>query len=166
MSHQEKFRFVVHEHHARQLHYDLRLEINGVLKSWALPKGPSMNPSEKRLAILVKDHPLDYAGFEGIIPAGLSGAGPVVVWDEGQYAVVAERHPRDAFRAGKMVLELFGRTLKGGFTLFRMKGRGPENWLFVKRKDAYSRPAWRLEMVLTEQRRAELTERVPPCDTS
>lgn len=163
---QDQYRFVVHEHHARQLHYDLRLEIDGVLKSWALPKGPSMNPAEKRLAILVKDHPLDYAGFEGIIPAGLSGAGLVVIWDQGRYAVVDDSHPRDALEAGKLVLELFGRTLQGGFTLFRMKGRQANNWLFVKRKDAYSRPTWRLETALSEERRAGLSERIPPCGTS
>ncbi|MBN1620992.1 MAG: hypothetical protein JW871_00185 [Endomicrobiales bacterium] len=120
--------FVVHEHHARNLHFDFRLEIKGVLKSWAVPKGPSMNPSEKRLAILVEDHPLDYASFEGIIPEGSYGAGRVLVWDKGEFEI-----KEGSLKDKKMIIELKGKKLKGFFSLFALKGQ-KKNWLLVKRK--------------------------------
>ncbi len=100
--------FIVHEHHARHLHFDFRLEMDGVLKSWAAPKGPLLNPADKRLAIMVEDHPLDYGSFEGTIPEGLYGAGTVAVWDHGTYTLVS-----GSIDEGKMELELEGKKLRG-----------------------------------------------------
>jgi bifunctional non-homologous end joining protein LigD len=147
---QTRLRFVVHEHHASRVHFDFRLEVKGVLRSWAVPKGPSMNPAEKRLAILVEDHPLDYIDFEGIIPDGEYGAGPVVVWDTGDYTL--EKEDRD-------ILEfvLHGKRLRGGFALVHIKGRGKGNeWLLVKRKDEYADSDWKLESALTARKRKTL----------
>lgn len=157
-------RFVVQEHHARQLHYDFRLEAGGVLKSWALPKGPSMNPAEKRLAVLVEDHPLEYLEFEGIIPAGLPGAGEVVCWDAGVYRLAEGRDLMERFERGRLLLELEGRLLKGGFALFHMKGRGEKSWLLVKRKDAFSVDHWSVPRALTGERKRALKEKHPPCE--
>ena len=159
-----KMRFVVQEHHARQVHYDFRLEMGGILKSWALPKGPSMNPVEKRLAVMVNDHPLEYFDFEGIIPAGQSGAGPVVVWDQGPYELLAGDDPVKALEAGKLVMGLRGKILQGGFTLVQMKGRGEKNWLLIKKKDEYGRTDWATPQALTEQKKRSLREKVPPCE--
>jgi len=157
-------RFVVQEHHARRLHYDFRLEMAGVLKSWALPKGPSMNPAEKRLAVMVNDHPLEYFGFEGIIPVGQPGAGPVLVWDEGVYSLLEGQDPVKAVESGKIIMVLDGHRLKGGFTLVKMKGQDKNNWLLIKKKDQFSQTNWRLEQVLTEKRRNRLKEKAPPCE--
>jgi bifunctional non-homologous end joining protein LigD len=153
-------RFVVHEHHTSHLHYDFRLELDGVLRSWAVPKGPSMDPADKRLAILVEDHPLEYADFEGIIPQGLAGAGPVVIWDRGTFELL--EHLGD-----KISFVLKGKTLKGEFTLVRLKrgGKGTE-WLLIKKKDALAQRGWKLEPKLTSDRKAGLKERLPPCETS
>jgi bifunctional non-homologous end joining protein LigD len=156
-------RFLVQEHHARKLHYDFRLEMAGVLKSWALPKGPSLNPADKRLAVMVDDHPLEYFGFEGIIPAGQYGAGAVVVWDQGEYRFPGGEGPLEALEHGKMVIELHGKILKGRFTLVKMKGRGENNWLLIKKQDAYSRTEWTLPRALTKEKEATLQDRVPPC---
>jgi bifunctional non-homologous end joining protein LigD len=121
--------FVVQEHHARQLHYDFRLEIEGVLKSWAIPKGPSLNPADKRLAVMVDDHALEYINFEGIIPEGQNGSGAVVIWDSGTYRLLEGDNPVQALKSGKIVLELHGKHLKGGFTLVRMKANASQNFL-------------------------------------
>lgn len=155
--------FVVHEHHARQLHYDLRLEMAGVLKSWAIPKGPSLSPADKRLAIMVDDHSLEYLHFEGIISKDQYGAGIVVVWDSGNYHLLEGDDPVRAVEREKIVLELQGKILKGGFSLFKMKGRGEKNWLLVKRKDEYSQSDWALERALTVEKERTLVERTPPC---
>ena len=115
-------RFVVHEHHAKRLHFDVRLEIGGVLKSWAVPKGPSMDPTDKRLAVMVDDHELSYIDFEGEIPEGNYGAGRVLIWDAGIFAPVDTDDPKRALADGRLHFELSGKRLKGGFTLARMKG--------------------------------------------
>ncbi len=159
-----KMRFVIHEHHARQLHYDFRLEIEEVLKSWAIPKGPSMTPSIKRLAVMVDDHSLEYIDFEGIIPEGNYGAGAVVIWDAGTYSLLEDDDPVKALESGKIVMELNGKILKGGFTLVKMKGHGEKNWLLIKKKDRYSQDKWTLQKALTDEKKSSLREKKPPCD--
>ena len=126
-------RFVVQEHWARNLHYDLRLEMDGVLKSWAVPKGPSIRAEEKRLAVHVEDHPLEYANFEGIIPAGNYGAGSVIVWDRGTYGTFKPEDLREQYRRGLMELELDGHKLAGKWTLVRL--RSEKEWLLLKKAD-------------------------------
>jgi DNA ligase D-like protein (predicted 3'-phosphoesterase) len=139
--------FVVHKHAARSEHYDFRLEVGGVLKSWAVPKGPSTDPAVKRLAIRVEDHPLDYADFEGVIPEGQYGAGPVIVWDTGTYRNRTKRDgaevpPERALEEGHLVVELCGQKLRGGYALTRTDTdrRGRERWLLVKKRDAEAQP--------------------------
>lgn len=132
----EKKTFVVQKHRSRNLHYDLRLEVDGVLKSWAVPKGPSTDPKMKRLAIMTEDHPLDYAGFEGIIPEGQYGAGTVIVWDTGYYRNITERDGQtipmaEAIQQGHAAVWLEGKKLKGGYALTKTK-RG---WILVKMRD-------------------------------
>jgi bifunctional non-homologous end joining protein LigD len=155
-------RFVVHEHHASRLHFDFRLELEGVLKSWAVPKGVSMNPAEKRLAVEVEDHALEYIDFEGIIPEGNYGAGAVVIWDEGEFELLEASEKKISFR-------LYGRILQGGFTLSKLKGRGKgpaKDWLLIKKNDEYADRRWQLALALTEERKRGLKERMPPCETS
>jgi len=134
-------RFVVQEHHARRIHWDLRLEMDGVYRSWAVPKGPSLDPAEKRLAVLVEDHPLDYGSFEGIIPPGNYGAGTVMLWDRGTYAC-REGDPAQACRAGKMTLDLYGEKLRGEFHFVRTKRNEGRDWLLFKGKDEYVVPGF------------------------
>src|SRR5690606_3233197 len=117
-------RFVVQKHAARRLHYDFRLELDGALKSWAVPQGPSPDPEVKRMAVHVEDHPLEYADFEGPIPAGQYGAGTVIVWDRGTW--IADGDPSAAYRDGKLKFELRGEKLRGRWTLVRMHGRSGE----------------------------------------
>ncbi|HVX15024.1 MAG TPA: DNA ligase D [Pirellulales bacterium] len=134
-------RFVVQKHDARRLHYDFRLELDGVLKSWAVPKGPCFDPAEKRLAVEVEDHPLEYAAFEGTIPAGQYGGGTVEVWDQGTWQ--AEGDPHDGLREGKLKFRLDGQKLIGRWTLVRMKRRPNDratNWLLIKERDEAVRP--------------------------
>jgi bifunctional non-homologous end joining protein LigD len=158
-------RFVVHEHHSTRLHYDFRLEITGVLKSWAIPKGPSMNPSEKRLAVMVEDHPLEYINFEGIIPQGHYGAGPVLIWDSGKFQ--PEGDPEPGLKTGRLNFSLGGKRLKGGFSLMLMKGRGTgKDWLLIKRRDSFAEEDWKIREALTPERRKKLAEKIPPCETS
>ncbi|MBW3541175.1 MAG: DNA ligase D [Planctomycetes bacterium] len=131
--------FVVQKHAARRLHYDFRLELDGVLKSWAVPKGPSLDPSVKSLAVQVEDHPLEYGGFEGVIPEGQYGGGTVMLWDRGGWQ--PEDDPRKALRRGKLSFELDGEKLHGRWTLIRMRGREDDdrNWLLVKGDDEFAR---------------------------
>jgi bifunctional non-homologous end joining protein LigD len=158
-------KFVVHEHHASRLHYDFRLEIAGVLKSWAIPKGPSMNPAEKRLAVMVEDHPLEYGDFEGIIPQGHYGAGSVLLWDAGKF--LPEEDPEPALRKGKLSFSLDGSKLKGSFSLALMKGRGTgKEWLLIKKRDAFAREDWKIKEDLTPARKKKLIEKIPPFETS
>jgi bifunctional non-homologous end joining protein LigD len=160
-------RFVVHEHEATRLHYDFRLEIDGVLKSWAIPKGPSLNPADKRLAVQVDDHPLEYADFEGVIPAGHYGAGPVVIWDRGTFTPLAPGAPAAQLRAGSLAFVLHGRKLKGAWALVRLaRGRTGREWLLVKKADAWADPSWRLRTALTPGRRRALGLRTPPCESA
>jgi bifunctional non-homologous end joining protein LigD len=127
-------RFVVQQHWARNLHCDFRLELEGVLKSWAVPKGPSVRAEEKRLAVHVEDHPLEYANFEGVIPAGNYGAGSVIVWDRGAYRSFKPEDIREQYARGKLELELFGHKLGGRWTLVRMS-RSEKDWLLLKKVD-------------------------------
>ena len=131
--------FVVHKHDARRLHYDLRLELDGVLKSWAVTRGPSLSPADKRLAVRTEDHPLDYGEFEGKIPEGEYGAGSVIVWDRGRWST--EGDPHQQLAKGHLTFELDGSKLKGRWHLVHMKGRdkgGKENWLLIKVDDEYA----------------------------
>ena len=146
--------YVLHRHHARTLHYDLRLEVDGVLKSWAVPKGPSLDPGDKRLAVEVPDHQLDYATFEGTIAAGEYGAGRVEIADRGTWRPVdASTPPAGQLAAGKLAFELTGQRLAGRFTLIRTRMRsgssaaGP-SWLLVKATDAAARPGIDIESLL------------------
>src|SRR3990172_9173706 len=127
-------RFTVQKHWARRLHYDLRLELEGVLKSWAVPKGPSVRAEEKRLAVHVEDHPLEYANFEGVIPAGNYGAGSVIVWDRGMYGSFKPEGIREQYARGKLELTLFGHKLGGRWTLVRMS-KSDKDWLLLKKAD-------------------------------
>ncbi len=128
--------FVVHKHQASRLHYDFRLEHNGVLLSWAIPKGPSLDPAIRRLAMAVEDHPLEYANFEGVIPEGEYGAGTVMVWDRGTYATVGSGFTR-GLTVGKLKFQLNGKKLKGSWALVRTRGATgrQRSWLLIKHRD-------------------------------
>ncbi len=133
--------FVVQRHHASRLHYDFRLELDGVLKSWAIPKGPSMNPLDKRLAVHVEDHPLDYAHFEGTIPKGNYGAGTVSIFDSGYYEFVADKNEDDflkSLKQGSIKFRLHGNHLKGEFALVKMKQATEDQWLLIKHADSFA----------------------------
>jgi DNA ligase D-like protein (predicted 3'-phosphoesterase) len=136
-------RFVIQQHNATSMHWDVRLEAAGVLKSWAVPKGPSTDPRDKRLAMPTEDHPLDYATFEGVIPEGEYGAGPVIVWDAGTYRNLTEKDGHeipveDAVDAGHVKVFLEGQKLRGGYALTRI-GRGKKpRWILVKLRDDHA----------------------------
>lgn len=137
--------FVVQRHKATQLHYDFRLELDGVLKSWAVPKGPSLNPKDKRLAMMVEDHPYDYKDFVGVIPGGNYGAGIVEIWDSGTYADIenspediAKKNLRAGLKAGNLKFQLFGKKLKGEFALVKLKSKEDNSWLLIKHNDKYA----------------------------
>ena len=171
--------FVIQEHHSRATHWDFRLEIGGVLVSWAIPKGPSTNPKDKRLAVMTEDHPMDYGDFEGVIPEGEYGAGPVMVWDTGKYQDIKTDEKtgkvipmKKCLKEGRIEVWLFGKKLEGGYALIRMKdkpkpsaktglsavalAKGGKNWLFFKLKDEHADA--RRNPVKT-QRKSVLTER-------
>lgn len=140
-----KLVFVIQRHKASRLHYDFRLEMDGVLKSWAVPKGPSMNPKDKRLAMMVEDHPFDYRKFEGVIPEGNYGAGIVEIWDEGTYSDIelsdtktSEKNLKAALKKGDLKFVLNGKKLKGEFVLVKMKNTDDNAWLLIKHRDKYA----------------------------
>ena len=148
-----RLRFVIQKHAASHLHYDFRLELDGTLKSWAVPKGPSLDPHHKRLAVHVEDHPLDYGGFEGIIPPKQYGAGTVLLWDRGYWSAVGD--PLVSYRRGRLKFNLHGQKLRGLWNLVRMgarDGEGKENWLLIKEKDDEARSGEKSEVTqhLTE----------------
>lgn len=151
---EKKLVFVIHKHHATSLHYDFRLQVGEVMPSWAVPKGPTLDPSKKRLAMQVDDHSMEYRNFEGKIPEGEYGAGPVMIWDEGYY--IAEREVdkgvreqvadfdegntlmEEGIEKGELKFSLFGKKLKGSFALVKTKGFGPKNsWILIKHKDEF-----------------------------
>jgi bifunctional non-homologous end joining protein LigD len=164
--------FVVQKHDASRLHYDFRLAVNGVLASWAVPKGPSMNSADKRLAVRTEDHPLEYAKFEGVIPPGQYGAGTVMVWDVGKYEPLENQPPEEQLARGKIHIALLGEKLRGGFTLVQIERR-PMNssrrdyWLLIKSRDEYTDPSWNIESprldhsVLTGRSLKEIKEGKP-----
>jgi DNA ligase D-like protein (predicted 3'-phosphoesterase) len=135
--------FVIQKHNASHLHYDFRLEIDGVLKSWAIPKGPSTDPQDKRLAIETEDHPMDYATFEGIIPEGEYGAGSVIVWDNGTFDNIKEKDGKtiplsQCYKNGQIEVNLHGKKLQGGYALIRTSGDDMKKWLCKKMRDDYA----------------------------
>ncbi|MGO9275522.1 MAG: DNA ligase D [Terriglobia bacterium] len=161
-------RFVVQKHDATRLHYDFRLEIGGVLVSWAVPKGPSLNPNDKRLAMHVEDHPLDYGGFEGVIPKGEYGAGPVMVWDAGTFDLEGELRAQQQLDRGELKFSLHGRKLRGSFALVKIrqpKEKG-DPWLMIKHRDAAVDPNWDIDehggSVLSGRTIEEIEEGLPP----
>ena len=138
-------RFVIHEHHATNLHFDLRLEIGGVLKSWAIPKGVSMNPADKRLAVEVPDHSVGYINYEGTIAEGNYGAGAVVIWDNGTFETAGDAAAQLA--KGRLNFTFHGAKLRGAFSLVQMKNRRGQ-WLIIKSTDDFADADWKLETVL------------------
>lgn len=142
----DKLRFVIQKHDASRLHYDFRLEMEGVLKSWAVPKGPSTDPENKRLAVMVEDHPFDYRLFEGIIPRTEYGGGTVIVWDEGSYEPAEEVKGRKAqedhflkqLKAGSLRIKLHGHKLQGEYALVKTHGMGENSWLLIKHRDEFA----------------------------
>ena len=135
--------FVIQKHHASRLHYDFRLEMEGVLKSWAVPKGPSYDPAVKRLAMMTEDHPYDYASFEGVIPDGNYGAGNVIIWDQGTWEFIEPGNdPVKALKQGKLAFKLYGKKMFGEWALVRIKGRSPNGneWLLLKHRDEWANP--------------------------
>jgi len=144
--------FVVQRHDATRLHYDLRLELDGVLKSWAVPKGPSLNPADKRLAVQTEDHPLDYGGFEGTIPEGNYGAGEVILWDNGTYNVEGNLSAQEQLDKGDLKFSLHGQKLNGSFVLVRIRSSNPSSnkkeWLLIKHRDAEARTDWKARLRL------------------
>ncbi len=140
--------FVVQKHQASRLHYDFRLELDGVLKSWAIPKGPSLNPKVKRLALMVEDHPLEYGTFEGVIAEGSYGAGEVIVWDRGNYRPLVgetrdamQQQVREQLNCGALRFLLFGEKLRGEFALIQQPRLGEKAWLLLKKRDQYASDA-------------------------
>src|SRR5215469_18472765 len=151
----KELRFVIQKHDATRLHYDFRLELGGVFKSWAVTRGPSLDPQDKRLAVEVEDHPLDYGDFEGTIPKGEYGGGTVMLWDRGYWLPEGASSPEEALAAGDLKFTLEGQKLHGSWVLVRMKGDRfggkRTNWLLIKHKDQFVRPG-EGESILAEDR--------------
>jgi len=159
--------FCVQRHDATRLHYDFRLEVDGTLKSWAVPKGPSLEPLAKHLAMHVEDHPIDYGGFEGNIPKGEYGGGSVMLWDRGSFELLGDAPALAQIERGDFKFRLHGEKLHGEFALVLMRGRGKGNeWLLIKKKDAEAKPGWNIEdharSVLTGRTQQEIAENLPP----
>ena len=161
-----ELQFCVQRHHATHLHYDLRLEADGALKSWAVPKGPTLDPAEKRLAMMVEDHPIEYGSFEGVIPKGNYGAGSVMLWDRGTYDLLGDATADEQLARGDFKFHLHGEKLNGDFALVRTKrGKGNE-WLLIKKKDAFASPGWDPEdharSIKTGRTQEEIARELPP----
>jgi len=162
--------FCVQRHDATHLHYDFRLEIDGTLKSWAVPKGPSLDPEVKHFAAQVEDHPIEYGDFEGNIPKGNYGGGSVMLWDRGTFELIGEESGQAQIDRGDLKFELHGEKLGGTWALVRMKGRGKgsregKEWLLIKKKDAAAKPGWDIEehavSVKTGRTQAEIAADLP-----
>ena len=159
-------RFCVQRHDATRLHYDFRLEIDGVLKSWAVPKGPSLDPGVRHLAAQVEDHPVEYGDFEGTIPAGNYGAGSVMLWDRGTFELLGDLPAQDQIAKGDLKFRLHGEKLNGDFALVHMKGRGKGNeWLIIKKRDQFAAPGWDVEAhatsALSGRTQQEIAQNLP-----
>src|SRR6201987_5736650 len=159
--------FVVQKPSARRLHYDFRLAINGTLKSWAVPKGPSLSSADKRLAVQTEDHPLEYGGFEGKIPEGSYGAGTVMVWDRGSFVTEGPLDAEQQIQKGEIKFALNGEKLRGSFVLVRLKQSEKGNeWLLIKHKDAAEDSSWNIDdhdgSAITGRMLDEIKEELPP----
>src|ERR1022692_4405147 len=158
--------FCVQRHDATRLHYDFRLEIDGVLKSWAVPKGPTLDPSVKHFAAHVEDHPIEYGDFEGTIPAGNYGAGSVMLWDRGAFDLIGDATGLEQMARGDLKFHLHGEKLEGDFALVLMKGRGKGNeWLILKKRDQFAVEGWDVEAhassVLSGRTQVEIARNLP-----
>jgi bifunctional non-homologous end joining protein LigD len=165
--------FVVQKHDATSLHYDFRLEVDGVMVSWAVPKGPSLRPADKRLAMMTEDHPIEYSSFEGVIPEGQYGAGPVMVWDRGWYEIEGDTTAADQIERGEFKFILHGEKLRGGFVLVRTGSLGgkpsqKKKWLLIKHRDEHADDGWDIDAsryqrsVSSGRTLAEIAERRTP----
>jgi bifunctional non-homologous end joining protein LigD len=162
--------FCVQRHDATRLHYDFRLEIDGVLKSWAVPKGPTLDPEMKHFAAHVEDHPVEYGSFEGTIPKGNYGAGSVMLWDRGTFELLGDATGQAQIAKGDLKFRLHGEKLKGDFALVLMKGRGKGNeWLIIKKRDEFAAPGWDVEehaySVLSGRTQEEIAQNLPARET-
>jgi len=158
--------FCVQRHDATRLHYDFRLELDGVLKSWAVPKGPTLDPAVRHFAAMVEDHPIEYGDFEGNIPAGNYGAGSVMLWDRGTWELLGDVSGPDQLARGDLKFRLHGEKLNGDFAIVHMKGRGKGNeWLIIKKRDEFAAPGWDVEAhahsVLSGRTQQEIAQNLP-----